>query len=213
MDKGWVPWAVNIVLSGETPIQYSSKGILHPMSSCTSVADYRWFHTPQSTLIFTPLTRMILHSPFVQQKPPAQPFLRVPAASEAGKGLESHSTPGWKNILLQSRGHNEIRWGCTVLYPNWDWEPPKMEMVHPPWTTSPNAWLSSWGKSSSLHPVGPSLVHACCLLPATHDCEWISVCVAIRFKVRWGMEEGWQEQDKRLRGLCKVPIMANPPHS
>lgn len=43
--------------------------------------------------------------------------------------------------------------------------------------------------------------------------EWISVCVAVRFKVRWGMEEGWQEQDKRLRGLCKVPIMANPPHS
>lgn len=79
------------------------------MLPCTSFADYLWFRTLRSTLIFTPVTRMILPSPFVQQKTPGQPLLRVPAASEAGKGLKPRTNPGWKNLLLQSRVHNEIR--------------------------------------------------------------------------------------------------------
>jgi len=88
-------------------VQCPSKGIPHPMSSCTSLSGYLWFHTLKSNLYTC--DGMTTYSPFVQQKPLAQPLLRVPAASEAGKDLESHRNPGWKNLLLQSRVHKEIR--------------------------------------------------------------------------------------------------------
>lgn len=47
-------------------------------------------------------------------------------------------------------------------------------------------------------------------LPCTTVNSFVCVC---GFKVRWGMEEGWQEEDIKLMGLCKVSITANPPHS
>lgn len=42
--------------------------------------------------------------------------------------------------------------------------------------------------------------------------NYMSVCEALGLRVRCGMEERGQEQHRRFKALCKVSIMANPPH-
>lgn len=111
------------------------------------------------------------------------------AVIQAGGTARSKQGQWW------SRVNNEIRLSCSVLYINQAWKPPEMVTAQCPWTPCPKGRLSSWGRSSSFSPVGPShvSVHACCLICHAQPTR---VCMAVWLEARWeGRKDGkkWAE--------------------